>query len=186
MKRFVIAGAVVVAALGVAARRAEPSKVVYVDMSRLVSEHRQSREEQQAIRQWYDTSQKLLDEKQKQYKERVGELDQFAEDSDDYRSRAKDLKIQKFTLESEFNSLQEEFKRKVAHSIAESHARVVGACKTYLDANDLDGVLQYASTPVGGSSNSEVIPEIVVRTVVAHRKSLDVSDAILAILDAGK
>ena len=184
MKRFVVAGALVVAALAVAARRAESPKVVYVDMSRLVSEHRQSREEQQTIKTWYDTSKKLLEEKQKQYQDHVSELDQFAEGSEQFMAKAGELKVEKYRLENEFSALGDQFKRKVAKSIADSHGRVVEACRTYLQANDLDAVLPYASTPVGGNSSSEVIPEIVVRTVVAHRKTLDVSDDILKILDS--
>ena len=183
MNRFVVAGALLVGALGLAARRAESPKIAYVDMSRLVSEHRLSRDEQQTIKTWYDTGKKLLEEKQKQYRDHVAELDQFTEGSDQYRDKAKQLKIEKFVLEGEFDSLNDDFKRRVAKSIADSHGRVVEACRTYLATHDLDAVLQYASSPVGGSTSSEVIPEIVVRTVVAYRKTLDVTDDILKILD---
>jgi Skp family chaperone for outer membrane proteins len=186
MKRFVMAGAVVAAALGLAERKAEGSRIVVVDMSRLVSQHRQSRDEQQLIEQWKDATEKLHDESVKKYRAQVDELDQFKPGSDEHRKRSNELRVRKFELENEANSLGEEFQLRVAKSLSDSHARVAAACRTYLEANDLDAVLQYASTPVGGTKSSEVIPEIVVRTVVAYRKTSDATDAILAILDAGK
>lgn len=186
MKNFVIAGAVVAAALGLGARRVEGPRVAVVDMSRLMKEHRQSKDEQALIEQWRATNQKLLDTRQSDYKHQVEELDQFKEGSDEYRKRGKDLRVKKFELENEAKSLQEEFEQRIGRSMAAAHGRVMKACQTYLEANDLEAMMQYASSPVSGEKSSEVIPEIVVRTVVAHRKSVDATDAVLAILDAAK
>ncbi len=182
--RYVLAAAA--AALLLGARAAEGPRIAVVDMSRLVSQHRQSRDEQQLIEQWRDASRRLLDEREKEYMAQKGELDQYKEGSDEFRRKTKELRVKKFEIENEANSLEEEFQRRVARSLADAHARVAAACRTYLDANDLDAVLQYAASPAGGSKPSEVIPEIVVRTVVAYRKATDATDAVLAILDAGK
>jgi len=186
MNRFLIAGAITAAALGLAARGAPTPRVAVVDMSRLVGQNRQSREEQLLIQQWYETSMKLLDESQRKYKEQVDELDQFKTGSDEYRKRSKELRVRKFELETEYTAINDEHERRIGRSIADSHGRVVAACRTYLESADLDLVLQYASSPVNGAKSAEVIPEIVVRNVVAHRKALDATDAVLAILDAGK
>lgn len=181
-------GAALVAAMvaGGAARRPEGPRVAVVDMSRLVSTHKASRQEQELIEQWRETSQKLLEEKAKAYQAQVAELDQFKPGSEKHVQRSMELRVRKFELEQEQAMLQDEFERRVARSLADGHARVAVACKTYLETHDLDAVLQYAANPVKGTKSSEVIPEIVVRSVVAWRGSVDATDAVLAILDAAK
>jgi len=185
-------GAVATAALAgfafasVAASRYEGPRIAVIDMSKLVSQHKASRDEQTLIDQWQTASQQLLDEKAKEYKSHVAELDLLKAGSDAYLKKTKELRVEKFQLEQEQESLQDEFGRRVAKSLADSHARVTAATKTYLESRDLDAVLQFASTPVKGSKSSEVIPEIVVRNVVAYRGAIDATDAVLAILDASK
>jgi Skp family chaperone for outer membrane proteins len=170
----------------VAAGRYEGPRIAVVDMSKLVSQHKASRDEQALIDQWQQASQQLLDEKAKEYRAQVAELDQFKQGSDGYHKKSRELRLKKFELEQEQESLQEEFGRRVAKSLVDSHARVAAATKTYLESRDLDAVLQYASGAVKGSKSSEVIPEIVVRTVVAYRGTIDATDAVLAILEAQK
>jgi Skp family chaperone for outer membrane proteins len=186
MRSFLAAATGAAAVLALAARPAESPHIVFVDMSKLVSEHRQSREEQQLIQQWQEATEKLLDERQKSYNQEVSELDQFRPDSDEWRRKSRELRVKKFELEADVSAYKEERERRVARSISDSHARVVDASRKYLEASDLDAILQYASSPVSGANRSEVIPEIVVRTVVAHRKTMDATDAVLAILDGGK
>ncbi|MSR45615.1 MAG: hypothetical protein EXS13_00855 [Planctomycetes bacterium] len=187
MKQWWLLGALAALAyVGVAARTVEGPRLAVVDMSKLVSQHKQSREEQTLIDQWRTTSEKLLEEDAKGYRARVAELDQFKPGSDAFAAKSKDLRLQKARLELEQDSLREEFERKMARSLCESHARVATATKTYLETHDLDVVLQFASGAVKGVKSSEVIPEIVVRTVVAYRGTVDATDAVLAILDAGK
>jgi Skp family chaperone for outer membrane proteins len=192
MRKWWMQGAVattVVAGLAlgsVAAGRYEGPRIAVVDMSRLVSQHKASRDEQALIDQWQQATQQLLDEKAKEYRAQVAELDQFKQGSDGYLKKSKELRLKKFELEQEQESLQDEFGRRVAKSLVDSHARVAAASKTYLESRDLDAVLQYASGPVKGSKSSEVIPEIVVRNVVAFRGAIDATDAILALLEAQK
>lgn len=187
MRKVVMAGALLLAAMvGGAASRYEGPRIAVVDMSRLMSQQRQSRDEQALIDQWRDANQKLLDEKANAYRAQVAELDQFKPGSDGWLKKSKELKVQKSALEIEQDSLQDEFDRKVAKSLADAHARVTAATRSYLEAHDLDAVLQYASQPVKGSKGSDVVPEIVVRTVVAWRGTVDATDAVLAILDGGK
>ncbi|MBL8841317.1 MAG: OmpH family outer membrane protein [Planctomycetes bacterium] len=172
--------------VGGAARTFEGPRIAVVDMSRLVSTHKKSRDEQALIDQWRAANQQLLDERAKEYRAQVAELDSLQPGSDGYLKKGKELRVRKFELEAEQDSLQDEFERRVARSLSDGHARVAAACKTYLESRDLDAVLQYASSPVKGTKSSEVIPEIVVRSVVAFRGSVDATDAVLAILDAGK
>lgn len=186
MSKYVIAGALVVAALGLAARRVEPQRIAVVDISRLVAEHKKSREEQKLIDEWKVAKQQQLDDMQQRLKDKIAEIEQFKPDSDEARRRTRELKVEKYAYESEANSLGEEAERRIARSLCESHARVAAACKVYLETSDLDVILQYAPSPVEGTKRSEVIPEIVVRTVVAYKKPIDATNAVLEILDAAK
>lgn len=187
MKRWWLLGAL--AALlyvGSAARTFEGPRIAVVDMSRLVSQHKQSREEQTLIQQWKDTSEKLLSEEAKKYSAEVAELDQFKPGSDAWAEKGKELRKKKAQLEVERDTLSDEFERRMARALSEAHTRVGAAARIYLEQHDLDAVLQHTPGAVKGSKSSDVIPEIVVRTVVAHRGTIDATDAVLAILDAGK
>ncbi len=187
MKQWLIGAALVaVVVVAGAAARFEGPRIAVVDMSRLVSTHKQSRDEQSLIDQWRTANQTLLDERAKEYRAQLAELDQLKPGSDGYLKKSKELRVKKFELEAEQDSLQDDFERKVARSLSDGHARVAAACKTFLESRDLDAVLQYAASPVKGTKSSDVIPEIVVRTVVAYRGTIDATDAVLAILDAGK
>jgi Skp family chaperone for outer membrane proteins len=186
MNKVVLLGAATVALVALAARRVEPPRIAVIDMSRLVRDHVQSKSELEMLEQWKDATEKLLDERQKAYNAEVDGLEQFKPDSEEARRKAHELRVKKFDLEQQVNAYKEDRERRRAKAIADSHARVVAACRTYLDTHDLDAVLQFASTPVSGMTSNEVIPEIVVRTVVAYRKTIDVTDAVLAILDAQK
>jgi Skp family chaperone for outer membrane proteins len=186
MTKLILAGAALVAALGVAARRVEGPRIAVVDMSRLVSSHKQSREEQQFIEQWRDTMKKLLDEKDKDYRAVQAELDQFKEGSEEWKKKVKEVKVRKSELQIEAASLDEDLQNRIGTSLKNSYARAVAACKAYQEANDLDAVLQYSDAPIDGTKREEIIPSIMVRPVVSHRKTLDVTDAVLAILDAAK
>ena len=186
MKRIAFAALLAAASAAVAFRSAEGPKLAVIDMSRLVSQHKQSRDEQALIDQWRAVNRGLIDEREKAYKAEVATLDQFKEGSEEYLKKARALKIMKFELENDVDGLNDEFEGRVARSIADAHARVVAACRAYAEAHDLDAILQFANSPVSGRKSSDVIPEIVVRTVVAHKKSIDVSDGVLAILDSGK
>ncbi len=187
MKRWWLLGAL--AALlwvGGAARSFEGPRIAVVDMSRLVSQHKKSREEQSLIAQWRDTSEKLLAEEAKKYSAEVATLDQFQPGSDKWAEKSKELRHRKAQLEVDRDMIGDEFERRMARALSEAHARVSTAAKVYLDTHDLDAVLQHSPGPVKGNKSSDVIPEIVVRTVVAHRGTIDATDAVLAILDAAK
>ena len=187
MKKWWLPGALVGMALaGMAARTVEGPRIAVIDMSRLVSQHKQSREEQSLINQLLSTNEKLLEEEAKLYSASVAELDQFKPGSDGWSKKSRELKLKKAQLETERDVMRDEFERQMANSLASAHGRVVAASRTYLETHDLDAVLQYASQPVKGGKSSEVIPEIVVRSVVAYRGTVDATDAVLAILDAGK
>jgi Skp family chaperone for outer membrane proteins len=186
MNRLLVAALALVAFVSVAFRPCEGPKVAIVDMSTLVSKHKQSQADQNFIQQWKEASQKKLEEMDRNYKEQVGAREQLKPDSDDYRARTKELKLLKFKLDQEAQALNDEFEARVARSLSEAHARVVAACKGYLESHDLDLIVQHESSPVRGNTSSAVIPEIVVRTVVAYRGTLDITDGVLAVLDAAK
>jgi Skp family chaperone for outer membrane proteins len=177
---------VAVAAIGTAARNFEGPRIAVVDMSRLVSQHKKSREEQVLISQWRDAAEKLLGEEAKRYSADVATLDQFTPGSDKWAEKSKELRHRKAQLEVDRDTIGDEFERRMARALTEAHGRVAAATKVYLETHDLDAVLQHSPGPVKGSKSSDVIPEIVVRTVVAHRGTIDATDAVLAILDAGK
>ncbi|MBM4014191.1 MAG: OmpH family outer membrane protein [Planctomycetes bacterium] len=187
MKRFLAVGAL--AALlwvGGAARTFEGPRIAVIDMSRLVSQHKKSREEQLLISQWRETAEKLLAEEAKKYSAEVATLDQFQPGSDMWAQKSKELRHKKAQLEVDRDMISDEFERKMARALSEAHARVGAGARVYLETHDLDAVLQHSPGPVKGNKSSDVIPEIVVRTVVAHRGTIDATDAVLAILDAGK
>ncbi len=187
MKGWMMGGALAVAmVVGAASRTVEGPRIAVVDLSRLVSQHRDSKEAIHLIDQWFTTNKSLMDERLKGYKANVAELDSYKPGSDEFMTKTRALRIQKASLEAEQEALQDEYERRVGRSLADAHAHVVAACNTYLESRDLDAVFQFNSNPVPGATRGEVIPEIVVRTLVAHRKTIDATDAVLAILDAGK
>jgi Skp family chaperone for outer membrane proteins len=181
MKRFVLAAAAV-AFVSVAFRPADGPRIAVVDMSKLISQNHQSQAEQALIKDWKDASEKLLDKLDKDFKTSQGALDQFKPGSDDYRKKQMELEVENFKLKQQAKALNDELNSRVSASLVDAHARVTKACKEYLAAHDLDVILQYTSTPVGGASPNEVYPDIVVRAVVAYRDALDVTDAVLALL----
>jgi Skp family chaperone for outer membrane proteins len=184
MNRLPVAALLLVAYVSVAFRPCEGPRIAIVDMSALVSKHKASQAEQGLIQQWKDASEKLLDRMDKDYKEQAGARDQLKPDSDDYRKKTKELQLMKFKLDQEAAALRDEFEARVAKSLADSYARVAVACKSYLDSHDLDVVAQYLASPVRGSKVNEVMPDIMLRSIVAYRGTLDVTDGVLAILDA--
>ena len=184
MNRLVIAALALVAFASLSFRPYEGPKVAIVDMSTLVSKNKQSQAEQTVIQQWMDASQKLLERMDKDMKEQAAAREQLKPDSDDYRNKTTELKQLKANLDIRASALKDERESRIARSLSDSHARVVAACKSYLETHDLDLIVQHESSPVRGSTSDQVIPEIVVRTVVAYRGTLDVTEGVLAILDA--
>lgn len=184
MNRLLPAALLLIAFVSVGLRPCEGPKVAVVDMSTLVSKNKQSQAEQQLIQQWKDASQKLLEKLDKDLKEAAAARDALKSDSDEYRSKTIELKQLKANFDIRAASLKDEFEQRVARSLSDSHARVVAACKTYLEGHDLDLIVQHESSPVRGNTSDQVIPEIVVRTVVAYRGTLDVTEGVLAIVDA--
>ncbi len=172
------------AVASVAVRPSDTPKVAFVDMSKLVSQNQKSQAEQSLIKDWKEASDKLLEKMGKDFKAAQDALDQFKPGSDDFRKKVAELKVEEFKLNQQQKSLNEELEVRISHSLADAHARVVVACRTYLKSHDIDAILQYTSTPVAGNTRSEVFPDIVVRSVVAYRDTLDVTDAVLAVLDA--
>ena len=197
MKKFVMVGALAAGALGMAAYRLEPTpnvaatrldppRIAVVDMARLVSQTKRSKDEQALIIQWRDAKRQMLEETDKRLRLQKAELDAYRAGSEEHHAKSLELRIEGMKLENEAKWLDEETQRKLAKSISEAHARVTAAAQSYLESHDLDAVLQYSSTPVDGDVAGGVISEVVVRCVVAHRKAVDVTDAVLEILEAAK
>lgn len=184
MNRFTPAALALLLIAGVSFRPYEGPKIAVVDMSALVSKNKQSQAEQQLIQQWMDASQKLLERMDKDLKDQMAARDQLKPDSDDYRKKTKELKQLKSNLDLEASSLKEEQEARIARMLSDCHARVVAACKSYLDGHDLDLIVQHESAPVRGINSNQVIQDIVVRSVVSYRGTLDVTEGVLAILDA--
>jgi Skp family chaperone for outer membrane proteins len=184
LRRLLTPALLLIAFVSVGFRPADGPKVAFIDMSKLVSQHKQSQAEQTLIQQWHDAMRKLLEADDKNLQSMRGTLETFKPGSDEWKKQQQDIKLEEFKLSQKAKGLDEEFDAKVARSLIDAHARVVAACKTYLEGHDLDMILQFTSGPVAGNTRNEVIPEIVVRSCVAHRAALDVSDSILALLDA--
>lgn len=183
-RRLAVPALLLFAYVSVGFAPAEGPKIAFIDMSKLVSQHKQSQAEQTLIQQWHDAMRKLLEADDKNLQTMRGTLDTFKAGTDEWKKQQQDIKLEEFKLSQKAKGLDEEFDAKVARSLIDAHARVVAACKTYLEGHDLDAILQFTSGAVSGNTRNEVIPEIVVRSVVAHRTALEVTDAILAILDA--
>ncbi len=183
-RRLSVPALLLFAYVSVGFRPAEGPKVAFIDMSKLVSQHKQSQAEQTLIQQWHDAMRKLLEADDKNLQSMRGTLDTFKPGTDEWKKQQQDIKLEEFKLSQKAKGLDEEFDAKVARSLIDAHSRVAAACKTYLEGHDLDAILQFTSGAVSGNTRNEVIPEIVVRSVVAHRAALDITDAILAILDA--
>jgi Skp family chaperone for outer membrane proteins len=184
MNMLLLAALAFTAFVSLSFRPYEGPKVAVVDMSTLVSKNKQSQAEQTVIQQWMDASQKKLELMDKEMKEQAAGREQLKPDSDDYRAKTKQLKNLKAQLDVEASALKEERELRIAKSLSDSHARVVAACKSYLETHDLDLIVQHESSPVRGNTSDQVIPEIVVRTVVAYRGTLDVTEGVLTLLDA--
>lgn len=184
MRKRLVAGALVAAGLALAARSTpDAPKVACVDMWRLMREAKQSRREQDLIKEWQDANQKLLDEKQKQLKEHDAERDPLKPQSDEWLEKTKQLKIEKLTFDADLEALDEQFSRRGTKALRDAFTRATAACSMYLEQHDLDAIVQYTSAPVGGRKVDEALNDVATRTLVAYKKTLDVTDQVLAILD---
>lgn len=184
MNRLLPAALALLLFVGVSFRPCEGPRVAVVQMSTLVSKNRTSQAEQALLQQWIDASQKLLEKIDKDMKDTMAARDQLKPDSDDYRAKTTDLKQLKANFDVRAASLKEERDARIGRMLADAHARITAACKSYLEGHDLDLILQYESTPVHGTTGDQAFQEIVVRSVVAYRATLDVTEGVLAILDA--
>ncbi|HET6163560.1 MAG TPA: OmpH family outer membrane protein [Planctomycetota bacterium] len=182
-RRLLVPALLLFAYVSVGFRPSDATKIAFIDMSKLVSQHKQSQAEQTLIQQWHDAMRKLLEADDKNLSALRGTLETFKTGSEEWKRQQQEIKLEEFKLTQKAKGLDEEFDAKVARSLIDAHARVAAACKTYLEGHDLDLILQFTSGPVSGNTRNEVIPEIVVRSVVSHRAALDVTDAILGILD---
>lgn len=169
-----------------AARPVEGPRFAAIDIQRLVSKNAKIKEAQQLVDQWFKANQKLLDERSKAFMTEKAELDSFAAGSQAWLDKSRELRVKKAGLEADQAALQDELEFRVAKAFSDSHTRVSAACAKYMESRELDGILQFNDSPVSGTRSGDVFNEIVARTVVSHRKSIDVTDAILAILDAEK
>ena len=185
MRSLLFPIALLVGVLGFRDAPKEP-RIMFVDVSRLVSEHRQSRAEQTQIDEWYKTNLHQLEDGKRMHEQMKQEMDQYKEESDEYRQKAVELKVKEFELQTKYDSLQKEVRRRIGKSIAASYGRVTSACGKYLESTGFDAVLQYASSPVDSARDVDVSPQIAVRTVVVSKTVLDATDAVLAILDSQK
>lgn len=182
-RRWSTPALLLLAYVSVGFKPADTPKIAFIDMSKLVTQNKQSLAELALIQQWHDAMRKLLEADDKNLQSMRGTLETFKAGTDEWKKQQQDIKLEEFKLNQKAKGFDEESDAKMARSLIDAHSRVSAACKTYLEGHDLDAIVQFASGAINGNTRNEVIPEVVVRSVVAHRAALDVTDAILAILD---
>jgi Skp family chaperone for outer membrane proteins len=150
-RRLLVPALLLFAYVSVGFRPSDAPKIAFIDMSKLVSQHKQSQAEQTLIQQWHDAMRKLLEADDKNLSAMRGTLETFKAGSDEWKRQQQEIKLEEFKLTQKAKGLDEEFDAKVARSLIDAHARVAAACKTYLEGHDLDLILQFTSGPVSGT-----------------------------------
>lgn len=181
--RWLALALIPVALAWTAAGRFEPSRVAVVDLSRLIRENRYFLAEQEAVREWQDQMQGMLDETQKQLAGMEADLDQYQPGTDEHKSGREALQVAALKLKMREESLTGELKQRLRDALANSHQRAVQACSQFRIDQGLDLVVQHNPQPLGNADPQELVGEIVLRKVVTFDPQLDITEDVLTILN---
>jgi Skp family chaperone for outer membrane proteins len=159
------------------------SRVAVVDLIRLIQEHNEALADQQKIEAWLQQMQDLYDSQEKELETLRDELEQFRPGSDEFRQAREDLQVQGFRLEIRRKELPQELDEMISQALTRAYQRAIAACEQYREQSDIDVVHQLHSAPLTGRNKDELLGGIVLRATVAHRPQLDITDAVLTILN---
>jgi len=178
----------VAALLGSAApARREGPTVAVVDLVRLIVSNRWAVDENKKNEEWFRQKSAELEALRNDGPDAMSKLrarlDALQPGSDEYV----ETELQLRRLGEQPKALQLVYENaldaRVAQIFAQSYGRVARAIDAYAKERQIDLVLQYRSEAVPATSRAEVVGEIVRRTVVAWSSELDITEAVLTILD---
>ncbi len=180
---LLIALPVLVAGAASSTLRQDPPRIATVDLPRVIREHELSKRDYEEIDHWKKGTEKMLEEQGKELKRRQDALENMDPANEEYRKELDSIKVEGYRLKVQEESLTKELERKTAQALSQAHRRAVEACKKHLDDHGLEAVFQVNPAPVGGKNREEVVNEIVLRELVTHRADVDITEAVLAILN---
>ena len=170
---------------GIVGSSAQPatSCVATVDMGRLMSEHKEYLEDRKAVDLWQQEMRGMFEKKAADLMQLQEDLMQWEPDSDRYAEGVNDVEMERFHLDLMQKQVAREFDKKIVKSLSGAHQRAVAAVEEYREANGIELVIQHNSEPVRGRNGEEVVGEILLRSVVAFSPQLDITEAVLTILN---
>jgi len=161
------------------------AKVAVVDLFRVLAEAKPFVAEQDEIRRWIEAEKRTnLDVKKGEIAAKEAELEVFDRASPEYRKLANQLDFDKLGFEHEFQRLERERVRRITDSQRRAFAEATRVVADYAKSQGVTLVLQLRTGELRGEAQSELTSEMYLRDVLYHDASLDITSAVLRILDA--
>jgi Skp family chaperone for outer membrane proteins len=164
----------------------EPTRTGFLDMRRVFQEYWKRENIESALRARTDALEESL-ARQKQALEEMGdELATLNQDSEEFRTRRREMEMLRFQIkldqEEELGRIQAEAKRKEALLYKD----VVRECQAFGESRGYAAIM--LTTPLGPDFEKSAELDIIVatRTVLWQDDRLDITDAVLEFLNAGK
>jgi Skp family chaperone for outer membrane proteins len=164
----------------------EPTKIGFLNMRRVFQEYWKRENIEKALRARTDALEASVAREKGRLEEMADELATLNSDSDDYRTRVREMEIIRFQIkldqEGELRRIQAEAKRKEALLYKE----VVRECQAFGEGQGFAAIMLTAPLGPDFEKSAELDIVVATRAVLWHDDRLDVTGKVLEFLNAGK
>ncbi|MBI4878513.1 MAG: OmpH family outer membrane protein [Planctomycetes bacterium] len=156
-----------------------------VDLFRVMTEARPFAAAQGAIREWIESEKRSnLDVKKGEINAKEAELEMFARDSEEHRKLKNEIEFAKLRFEHEFERLEAERMRRITAGQRQAFDEASAAVAEYAKSRGIFLVLQQRTGKLRGELDTDLTSEMYLRDILYSDALLDITDAVIRILDA--
>ncbi len=156
-----------------------------VDLSRVMLEAQPFAAAQDGIREWIEAEKRTnLDVKKGEITAKEAQLEMFARDSEEYRKLKNEIEFAKLRFEHEYERLEVERMRRITVGQRQAFDEASAAIAEYAKSRGLVLVLQQRTGKLRGELDTDLTAEMYLRDILYSDALLDITGAVIRILDA--
>jgi Skp family chaperone for outer membrane proteins len=163
----------------------KPPRIAFVDMDRVIEKYVRAIEVEQGLKEKAEKLQLDFDKQMRDIKQREADLEvTLSEDSKLYAQKKQELAEEAFRLQYQRKWMQDQIVAEARDEMAAIYKAIEDAVARYSEQTGLEAVLVVARGDLPGATVPEVRLQIKVRPVIYCADHLEITEPVLAMLNA--
>jgi Skp family chaperone for outer membrane proteins len=165
-------------------REFTPPRIAVLNVLKVIENYDRSRAVQESLKEGADKLRAEFEQEMRDLKTKEADLDLMGKETKAYADAVEKLEFEKFRLQYRMKQVDQKLRKEARDEMAAIYLEIQDAVARYAKTTGLDAVLATGSEELKGTSLQEVQFEIAVRPMHFHVKELDITEAILGLLNA--